>query len=247
MIPVHFGSRERPLFACYDPSVAKAARRRVGVVLFSPTGWELLRAHRSLRTLAVRLAEAGFDVLRFDYSGTGDSWGDPRRDATWDQWMQDAVDGIEELQGLAGVDRIHLIGLRNGCRTALATAARQRHLVGRLVLWDPTELPEPSALGAADRALRDDAPSLETPKAVLRAMATERPTLVDWMQDRTLRVLSNGESLPSDLGSARGELLEGDPEGPPCWVEEHDFGAGVVPTGLLGRIVAWLSADGKKA
>lgn len=247
MIPVHFGARERPLFGCYDPAAATAARRRIGVVLFSPTGWELLRAHRTLRSLALRLAEAGFDVLRFDYSGTGDSWGDPRTDSTWAQWTQDAVDAIEELQGIAGVDRLHLVGLRHGCRLALAAAANHRSIVGRIVLWDPAPLPVSATQVGRSSGANGDAPSLETPPAVLHALAQERPALAEWMQDRSLRVLSNGASLPEDLRAARGDLLEGEPEGPPCWVEERNFGAGAVPTALLALVTAWLAAEGKKS
>lgn len=245
MIPLHFGARDRPLFGCYDPAAGSVARRRIGVVLFSPTGWELLRAHRTLRSLAVRLAEAGYDVLRFDYSGTGDSWGDPRVDGTWMQWTQDAADAMEELQGLAGVDRVHLVGLRHGCRVALAAGAAQRSCVGRIVLWDPAPLPSPMLGGATD-GWDDAAPSLETPAAILDALARERPTIADWMGARTLRVVSSGVSLPEDLLGADGDLLQGERNGPPCWVEEGDFGAGAVPTALVGQIVDWLIADGRK-
>lgn len=246
MVPLHFGARDRPLFACYDPASATVARRRIGVVLFSPTGWELLRAHRTLRSLGVRLAEAGFDVLRFDYSGTGDSWGDPLVDATWAQWTQDAADALEEIRGLAGVDRVHLVGLRHGCRVALTAAASERSLVGRIVLWDPAPLPSLATLNVGKSGREVDAPSLETPPAVLDALTRERPATADWMEDRTLRVLSSGVSLPDDLLGAGGDILQGEPEGPPCWVEEGDFGAGAVPTALLGRIVAWLTAEGRK-
>ena len=49
--------------------------RRTAVLLCNPFGEEASRAHRTYRVLATQLERAGFPVLRFDYSGTGDSLG----------------------------------------------------------------------------------------------------------------------------------------------------------------------------
>ena len=75
MTPLYFGERTRRLFGVYTPAHA-AGRPARGVVLCHPWGQEYLHAHRSLRKLGDLLAAAGFDVLRFDYFGTGDSAGD---------------------------------------------------------------------------------------------------------------------------------------------------------------------------
>ena len=48
----------------------------VGVVIVPPIGYEYWSSHRTLRTLAERLAEQGCSRLRFDFDGTGDSAGD---------------------------------------------------------------------------------------------------------------------------------------------------------------------------
>ena len=48
----------------------------MGVVIVPPVGYEYWSSHRTLRTLAERLAGQGCCALRFDFDGTGDSAGD---------------------------------------------------------------------------------------------------------------------------------------------------------------------------
>lgn len=122
MIPVHFGQRDRPLFGVYDP--APPPRKRSAVLILNPGGWELIRAHRSLRTLAQQLQRAGMDVMRFDYRGTGDSWGGIDDVDSLHDWTEDVDEAIEELTGLAGVDRVSLVGLRMGASLDGSRGAR---------------------------------------------------------------------------------------------------------------------------
>src|SRR5690242_21844126 len=75
MTAFHFGSRERRLFGYYEPAPA-SARKVQAALLCHPMGNEQVFAYRSMRQLAARLVRAGFHVLRFDYFGTGDSYGD---------------------------------------------------------------------------------------------------------------------------------------------------------------------------
>ena len=67
-----FGNPGSPLYGSYE-SPSASVRRDCGIVLCYPLMAEYLRSHRAFRQLAVRLAEAGFPVLRFDYFGSGDS------------------------------------------------------------------------------------------------------------------------------------------------------------------------------
>jgi pimeloyl-ACP methyl ester carboxylesterase len=244
VIPVHFGERHRPLFGVYDPSLSP--RRDIGVVILNPTGWEAIRAHRTLRSLALRLARTGFDVFRFDYSGTGDSWGDARSDASAAQWLRDIDDAIEELQGLAGVQRVVLIGLRLGSRLALEAASHRATAIYRLVLWDPSILPdavEPDEESTAAPPTTDsDWAMLDTPDTVLRDLAKMNRRSTPGVTVQILSVMSNGQSLPDDLPDACRIWVQTDTESPPCWIEEGDTGAGAVPTRLLERMVQWLTA-----
>lgn len=103
-------------------------------MLFYPTGQEYMRIHRAYRWLADRLADHGFHVLRFDYSGQGDSAGS-FADVDLARWTDDGAAAIAELEAIGGCERIALIGTRLGATIAAANSVHQ--LVDRLVLWEP--------------------------------------------------------------------------------------------------------------
>ncbi len=131
---LQFGSSQKRLFGVYHaPEGPKGSRG--GIVLCQPHGHEYVRAHRSLRNLAVRLSGAGVHVLRFDYFGTGDSAGDSDA-GTFAQWQQDVGSAIDELKDMGNLSRVSLVGVRLGA-TLAALAASSRKDVDALVLWDP--------------------------------------------------------------------------------------------------------------
>lgn len=129
-----FGSSKQPLFGIYHPPKARKVRE-TGVVLCYPMGQEYMRAHRAFRQLALLLSKAGFHVFRFDYAGTGDSYGESEEGSV-EQWIEDVGTAIEELKETAGVKRVALVGLRLGGAVA-AMAAERRTDVDGVVLWDP--------------------------------------------------------------------------------------------------------------
>jgi pimeloyl-ACP methyl ester carboxylesterase len=134
------GDAARRLFAIHDPAVATGRRARA-LVVCNPLGAEYDYAHRSLRKLALRLARRGIHVVRFDYYGTGDSYGEDE-EADPGRMHEDAELAIEAARDISGADRVALLGLRFGATVALRAASRHAGLVESLVLWDPTEQPE---------------------------------------------------------------------------------------------------------
>jgi pimeloyl-ACP methyl ester carboxylesterase len=132
--PFYFGESAEPLLGLHHPPSGGRARS-VGVAILNPFGDEYLRAHRSLRQLADRLAGAGFHVLRFDYFGCGDSAGEDH-DGRLGRWVDDAAVAVEELEALASSSRVALVGLRLGASLAIRLAGR-RPGADHLVLWDP--------------------------------------------------------------------------------------------------------------
>lgn len=160
------------------------------MLLCNPFGEEASRAHRSYRVLATQLERAGYAVLRFDYSGTGDSLGDSRA-ATVDAWVGDITAAAERLRTATGASRITLVGLRFGA--ALAAMASARGLRARhLLLWDPV------VDGAA--YLRE---LVAQHRAYMRLEIGE-----DW-RDR-LRIASDGtpaEALGAPIGSGLGSQI----------------------------------------
>ncbi|MFK7913290.1 MAG: alpha/beta hydrolase [Pseudomonadales bacterium] len=133
MEPLFFGPADKTLYGVYHGS-ARPRPRSGGVVLFYPTGQEYMRIHRAYRWLADRLADMGFHVLRFDYSGQGNSAGG-FADADLQAWQHEGHQAIEELQAIGGCEHIALVGTRLGATIAAANC--QHPLVDQLVLWEP--------------------------------------------------------------------------------------------------------------
>ncbi len=129
-----FGDPAAPLFGAYHAAAGPGQERR-GVVLCAPWGQEYIRSHRALRQLALRLARRGIDVLRFDYSGCGDSAGDEAM-ADLDRWTSDVRTAVEELGRRSGARRFALVGLRLGGALAIR-AADTCDNVDALALWEP--------------------------------------------------------------------------------------------------------------
>lgn len=131
----HVGTGARPLLATLHLP-QRLRPRTAAVLLCNPFGEEAARAHRIYRVLATQLERAGYAVMRFDYSGTGDAFGDDH-DVTVDGWLADIRLAADELRAASGAKRVVVIGLRLGATlAALATrggALRPRHLL----LWDP--------------------------------------------------------------------------------------------------------------
>jgi pimeloyl-ACP methyl ester carboxylesterase len=126
-----FGPHGR-LFGIFDQPAIPSDR---GVVLCYPHGADYDSAFRSFRILGTRLSRAGFHVLRFDYLGTGDSWGDAE-DGSIGQWTEDTVAAIHELRTSRDLRHVAVVGLRLGA-TVAAFAAATCGVVDQLVAWAP--------------------------------------------------------------------------------------------------------------
>ena len=79
-------------------------------------------------------------MLRFDYTGVGDSAGE-FADATVASWCEDVARAAGELAALSGMRELRLVGLRLGAALAVQSLAlplrRSRARVTGVVLWDP--------------------------------------------------------------------------------------------------------------
>lgn len=133
MEALFFGSSEDPLYGVYYPPEAAPCGK--AVLLCGPFGQSYMRSHRAFCYLAEQLASRGFHVMRFDYSGQGDSSGD-LVDATVPHWHRDIATAIDELRDIAMVDHVVLTGLRLGA-LLMATLPTLPSVVRKLVLWDP--------------------------------------------------------------------------------------------------------------
>ena len=80
-IALFFGEGER-LFGSHHAATAA----RAACLLVPPFGHEAIRSHRAFRQLSMILAGTERHVLRFDFSGCGDSFGDVQ---TMSAWLRD--------------------------------------------------------------------------------------------------------------------------------------------------------------
>ncbi|WP_158883334.1 alpha/beta hydrolase [Rhodanobacter sp. L36] len=129
-IPFHFGTGAK-LFGLYHPA---AAPTKKSVLLCPPFGQDLIRTHRLYRQLAQTLAAAGIAVMRFDYSGSGDSAGSSI-DVDWNQCIADTVAAADELRVRSHCETVAAFGARLGANVAMASATHARF--ADLMLWDP--------------------------------------------------------------------------------------------------------------
>ena len=133
MHPLLFGEREAPIFGVHHPPGGDP--RDHGIVLCYPFGQEYMRTHRAFRQLARLLSRAGFHVLRFDFTGTGDSHGE-MDGVSLETWVGDVHHAVDELREQSGVSRIALVGFRLGALVA-ARYCDVHGGIDRLVAWDP--------------------------------------------------------------------------------------------------------------
>jgi alpha-beta hydrolase superfamily lysophospholipase len=258
MRPFFFGRSEAPLFGMHHPP-ASGAPRRGAAVLCHPFGAEYMRAHRSMRELASRLAQAGFHVLRFDYFGTGDSAGEGE-DADLDRWVDDVGTAVEEARELSESSVVSLVGLRLGATLAALLGSR-RGGIKRTVLWAPivSGAGYLEELAAQHRAWFDVRPKPDDP-----GPAREPDELLGTPVGAKLRRdIASVDLARLPQSPAQGVLLVGNPETPgwqplesrlrevcdgaetlhvpgsSVWVKS-DFDQQLVPPQTLQAIAGWL-------
>lgn len=128
-----FGSGNNQLFGSYHPPLS--GHGRVLTVICPPLFSELGRTHSALRKLALSIAEKGQHVLRFDYRGTGDSFGDLEM-VTVADWIEDIKLAVQEGCEISGCSEVHILGVRAGGLLACASVGAASK-IKKLVLWDP--------------------------------------------------------------------------------------------------------------
>jgi len=128
-VPVEGGA----LFSWHHSPPA-SVRRGGAIVVCPPIGYEYMSAYPTVRILAERLASLGFDVLRIDYDGTGNSTGDHDQPGRAEAWLRSVVCAIAEARRLAGSDAVAIVGIRAGGLVALQ-AIPTIGMVDRVVLW----------------------------------------------------------------------------------------------------------------
>lgn len=132
--PTYFNKDTDPLFGIYHKPQTDYLKK-TGIICCYPFGQEYIRSHKSFKQLAERLSRAGYHVLRFDYFGTGDSYGD-EEEITISQWKNDIRAAIQHIKKSGDIQNIALIGLRLGGTLAFLVGRENPEIIG-IALWDP--------------------------------------------------------------------------------------------------------------
>ena len=132
---LYFNGVDRGLFGwLHCPTTDKCSG--IGIVVCNAFGFEAICSHRSVRGFAQAAAASGFPVLRFDYSGTGDSEDiDPEADQI-ELWVRDVRSAVAEIRQRTGVASVCLMGIRLGTLIA-SLAADEATRVDSLIMISP--------------------------------------------------------------------------------------------------------------
>jgi alpha-beta hydrolase superfamily lysophospholipase len=126
-----FGAEGRPLFGILTPAAADRARPgRPAIVLSNAGCVNRVGPHRTYVKMARRWAELGFDVLRMDLSGIGDSPGAAENVTYPASGMDDIAQGLRAL----GKERAIVAGLCSGGDYAFQLGAHAPKLAGAWML-----------------------------------------------------------------------------------------------------------------
>ncbi len=229
------------------------------VLLCHATAHEYERCHRAMRQLAIQLARSGHHVMRFDYSGTGDSAGDYEH-ASFAQWRQDITDASRECLHQSKKSGLCVIGIRLGATLAAQAIATMENIES-LILYAPVvqadELLEEWQQEQAkhDRSVnrremtdsqheilgfpltqrfRDDLNNITEfppPNASLRNVLI----LVDREEDREREAI---KQMVNTLSSRGAKVVVNIADADAIWRQRTD--KAMVPFKLLRRMVMWL-------
>ncbi len=236
--------------------------RRVGV-LCPPILHEYQLSHRTLKSLAERLAADGAWVLRMDYRGIGDSEGSIAIGSPG-AWAADVKTALAELRGWAAGLPAFLFGLRLGAAVAIEAAATLGEPPGAVFAWAPTFDGE-RYLEELDRAhfawferyraqhgKHADASSEHGrvlgqpfPPALRQALASLGPPRGAGHPSGLVLLESEGDEMPADTLASL-ERLASPPvllPGPVPWREHPDIAAPAVPAEALDAIAARVRAQ----
>jgi pimeloyl-ACP methyl ester carboxylesterase len=169
-----FGNRESLVGTMTEPASVQFAGQMTGVVLLNAGLVHRVGPNRLYVKLARRMAALGHPVLRFDFSGTGDS-GVRRDHRPLEECLvsesQEAMDWLEKTQG---VHEFILMGLCSGAVNAVNTACVDPRVTGAVLINARPRTPDLHAKVQGRSAIRKYWKLARTrPLTCLKALATK--------------------------------------------------------------------------
>lgn len=134
--PIRFGEGDALFGLLTEPVDRPAASNRPAVVLLNVGANHRVGPNRMYVALARDLAARGYEVLRFDVAGLGDSVTDGTKENRL--YSKDSVGDVRvamsHLQALCGAQRFVLVGLCSGAYLAFHTCIEDERAVGQILL-----------------------------------------------------------------------------------------------------------------
>lgn len=124
-------AEDKRLYSVYYES-AKFSNQ--GVVLCYPLGQEYIRCHRFYNILAEKISALGFHVIKFDYSGTGDSK-ELLTPCKISNFLDDLSIIYNEFKNVCSLDSVNLFGTRFGGLVSVLFALKNK--IKNLILISP--------------------------------------------------------------------------------------------------------------
>lgn len=127
--PIYFGPQARPLFGWLHVPAGRAAHS-AALVICNAYGGEAVSSHHAIRELAELAARRNMPALRFDYDGTGDSYGHDAEPGRVMAWMASIEAAMETLRETTAAADVYLVGIRLGSLLAAAVASDRPDVAG---------------------------------------------------------------------------------------------------------------------
>ena len=129
--PFYFGQNN----TCFGHFMPLQDMSQGKAVLIVPSIFgEAIRSHFVAREVAKSLVKQGYDVLRFDFDGDGNSCSKTRNTSVRD-WIRNIQDGYDELVNRLNNASVSVFSIRFGA--GLSLVALEERPVESFVLWDP--------------------------------------------------------------------------------------------------------------
>ena len=130
----YFGEKDdASLCGLFHPAACEKQKDEAVLICY-PAPQEVFKTYYVQRSLAIELAQQGFACLRFDYYGTGDSYGN-MEEADITRWLRDIQQAYKFLRRKTRTQKVHVFATRLGC--LLAAKALEQENIQTMIFWDP--------------------------------------------------------------------------------------------------------------
>jgi pimeloyl-ACP methyl ester carboxylesterase len=129
-----FGKKKSLVGIITDPPEAKRSNGLPGIILLNAGIIHRVGPNRIHVKIARTLAPMGFAVLRFDFSGIGDSKVRGDNLPFEESGVRETQEAMDYLSATRGLKRFHLIGISSGAIVSYKTAGRDPRVIGATLI-----------------------------------------------------------------------------------------------------------------